>query len=178
MSLMSMSCNRFLALGKVTPGVFLKACLLGAQKRIGDAHQADMVMPAQPVTALVMIQPQFLFQVAVIQLHSPAGSGDANPSAQPQGQRTTLSQPVFRRLVRSLRPIHQQPLGDARRMFLGSPTVGRPNLGQGEARAFDAPAALTPSHGAPGGGRPLLRYRPQILRSGQGLEGRILPRPK
>ena len=90
-----MTCSFFLTIGKVTPEVFFKACLLRAEKRIGDAHQANMVMPAQPVTPLIMIQAQFLFQFPVIQLHPPAGSGNADEAAQPDGLPSPVGQPVF-----------------------------------------------------------------------------------
>src|SRR3989304_6486501 len=95
---MSMTCSLSLTIGKVTPEVFFKACLLRAKKGIGDAHQADVMMPAQPVSPLIMIQPQFLFQFPVIQLHSPASLGDANQSPHPRRLRAELSQPVFGRL--------------------------------------------------------------------------------
>jgi hypothetical protein len=33
---------------------FFKACLLGAKQRAGDTHPADVMMPAEPVTPLVL----------------------------------------------------------------------------------------------------------------------------
>jgi len=90
-----MACNLFRIVGKVTPGVFFEACLLRAKKRIGDAHQTNVMMPAQPLAAFVMIQSQFFFQFPVIQLHAPAGLGDADQAPQPGRLRVDLSQPVL-----------------------------------------------------------------------------------
>ena len=75
---MRRACGFLLPLGKVTPEVFLEARLLGAPKGIGEAHHAGVMMPAPPVTPLVMIQTEFFFQFAIIQLHPPARFGDAH----------------------------------------------------------------------------------------------------
>src|SRR3990167_8174475 len=131
---MSRICSLFLTSGKVTPEVFFKACLLRAKKGIGDTHQADVMMPAQPLTPFVMIQSQFFFQFAVIQLHAPAGLGDAYQPPQSQRLGAELSQPVFDGLLGILRPFHQQPLRYARRMFPFSPAVSRPDRRSEEAR--------------------------------------------
>src|ERR1035437_3266320 len=146
---MSMTCNLFLIIGKVTPEVFFKACLLRAKKRIGDAYQTNVMMPAEPLTAFVMIQSQFFFQLPVIQLHAPAGLGDADPAPQPERLRVELSQPVLGRLGRFLRPFQQQPLRTAEGRFLFPPPVCSPNPEHGETRPLHAPASLTPSHRPP-----------------------------
>src|SRR3990170_2350616 len=160
---MSMTCNFLLTIGKVTPEVFFKACLLRAKKGIGDAHQTDVMIPAKPMTPLVMVQSQFFLQFTVIQLHAPASPGDAHQAPQSRTLRAQPSQPVFRGLFGFLRPFHQEPLRHPRWVFLLAPTVSRPNGEQGEARALRSSASLTPGHGTPSGGRQLLRQRSQVL---------------
>ena len=81
---MSMTCSLFLTIGKVTPEVFFQACLFRAKERIGETDPSNVMVPAQPLTALVMIQSQFLFQFAVIQLHPPASLGDAHQPPHPR----------------------------------------------------------------------------------------------
>src|SRR3972149_2312649 len=146
---MSMTCSFFLTLGKVTPEVFFLACLLGAEKQKRHRHQADMMMPAQPVPPFVVIQSQLLFQFSVIQLYAPAGSCDADEATQPDRLPAPVRQPVFDGLRRLLRPFHQEPLRHPRRMFLFPPAVRGPHLDLGEAGALDSSAAFPPGHRSP-----------------------------
>src|SRR5487761_333947 len=139
-----MTCSLFLTIGKVTPEVFFEACLLGTKKRISHGDQADVMTPSQPLTALVMIQPEFLFQFAVVLFDPPAGLGDAHQAPQSQRLRTKLSQPIFRRFLLTLRPLDQQPLDHPRRVRLLPPSMRRPDRKQGEAGALRSAAALTP----------------------------------
>src|SRR5215472_18184782 len=73
LSLIRSRCSPLLTCGKVAPEVFFKPRLLRAKESVRQGDQGYMVMPAQPMTALKLIQPQFVFQLAVVHLDSPAG---------------------------------------------------------------------------------------------------------
>jgi hypothetical protein len=60
---------------------FFKARLLGAQEGIGDGDQADVMMPAQPLAAFVMVQPEFFFQFAIVLFDSPTRVGECQTTA-------------------------------------------------------------------------------------------------
>src|SRR5215467_11353398 len=100
------SCCRTRGRLQVAPAVFFKARLLRAQEGIGDGHQADMMMPAQPLAAFVMVQPEFFFQFAIVLFDSPAGLGSADETAQSQRLSTKLGQPVLGGLLFARRPFH------------------------------------------------------------------------
>ena len=80
---------------QVAPAVFFKACLLGAQEGIGDGDQADMMVPAQPLAAFVMVQPQFCFPFTIVLFNPPAGLGGADQTAQSPWLSPELGQPVL-----------------------------------------------------------------------------------
>src|SRR5215469_11578756 len=121
------SCLRTRGRLQVAPAVFFKACLLGAEEGIGDGDQADMMMPAQPLAAFVVVQTEFFFQFAIVLFDAPAGLGGADETAQSQWLSTKLGQPVLGRLLLACRPLHQQPLPDPRRAGLLLPAVGGPH---------------------------------------------------
>ena len=83
LSLMSRAsrCLRTWGRLQVAPGFFFKARLLGAEKGIGDGDQADVMMPAQPLAAFVMVQAKFFFQFAMVLFDAPAGFGGADHAA-------------------------------------------------------------------------------------------------
>jgi len=68
----------------VAPEVFFNARLLSPQEGVGDGDQADVMMPSQPLAALVMVQSEFFFQFAIILFDPPTGFGDADETAQLQ----------------------------------------------------------------------------------------------
>jgi hypothetical protein len=102
-----MTYSLFLALGKVTPEVFLKMYLLGPQEGISDAHQAHVMVSAQTMSALEVIEPQLFLQFPVIQSHPPASLAQPDQTPQPDGLRTQLRQPVLGRVLRTLGLFHQ-----------------------------------------------------------------------
>ena len=63
---------------QLAPAVFFKARLLGAEEGIGDGDQADVMLPAQPLAAFVMVQPEFFFQFAIVLFNPPARLGGAD----------------------------------------------------------------------------------------------------
>jgi hypothetical protein len=70
---------------QVAPEFFFKACLLGAEKGIGDGDQADVMLPTQPLAAFIMVQAEFFFQFAIVLFDAPAGRGGADQTAQSSG---------------------------------------------------------------------------------------------
>ena len=72
-----------------------------------------MVVPTQPMATLKMIQAEFLFHFAIVQLDPPAGMGHAHQAPQSRDTRIQLGQPILDGLLFSCRPFDQQPLGDA-----------------------------------------------------------------
>src|SRR5579875_4011280 len=57
---------------QVAPEGFFKTRLLEAEKGVGHRHQADVMMPAQPLADLVMAHLQFPFQFAIVLFDPPA----------------------------------------------------------------------------------------------------------
>jgi hypothetical protein len=75
------------------------------------------MMKAAPAPSFIMIEPQFLLEVLVIPLNSPA----QHVNQIDQGSRRRQGrEPVLARLLVALRPLDQQPL---LRMRLGPPVV-------------------------------------------------------
>src|ERR1700739_4231010 len=106
------SCLRTRGRLQVAPEFFFKARLLGAEKGIGDGDQADMMMPAQPLAAFIMVQAEFFLQFTIVLFDAPAGFGEAHQTAQSQWLSSELGQPVLGGLGFSLGPFYQQPLHD------------------------------------------------------------------
>src|SRR5487761_1386285 len=104
---------------------FFNARLLGAEKGISHRDQANVMMPSQPLTAFVMVQPEFLFLFPAILFNPPARFGHADQAAQPERLRAKLGQPVLGRLLLTPRPLYQQPLRHPRRMLLFPPSMRR-----------------------------------------------------
>jgi hypothetical protein len=135
-SLISRACRRLLMRGRVVPGVFLGPGLLRVQESVGQANQTDMMMPTQPMAALMMIQAQLLFQLPVVQLDAPAGLGHAHHALQPGQGCLKVHQPVLDGLWCALGPFHQQPLGHPLRVFLLAPAMGCPDLDEAKPRTL------------------------------------------
>src|SRR5271169_2956181 len=131
---------------QVAPEVFFKARLLSPQKRVCHGDEAHVMMPSQPLAALVMVQPQFLLQFTVILFHPPARLGGAHGLPQPWRSLAQLDHPVLGRLFLLLGPFDQQPFLHPRGMSLLPPAVGGPDRQQGETGALRSSTTLTPSH--------------------------------
>src|SRR5215472_16763395 len=101
---------------QVAPAVFFKARLLGTEEGIGNGDQADMMMPAQPLAAFVMVQAEFFFQFAIVLFNPPARLGGADQTAQSQRLRTESGQPVLGGRGFACWPLHQQPLHHSRQV--------------------------------------------------------------
>src|SRR6516165_3466836 len=112
------SCLRTWGRLEVAPEFFFKARLLGAEKGIGNGDQADVMMPAQPLAAFIMVQPEFFLQFAIVLFDAPARLGDTDQTAQSQWLRPELGQPVLDGLGFTLGPFHQQPLHDPEQVDL------------------------------------------------------------
>ena len=54
--------------GKLTGEVFFGALLLRAKEGKGQGNEGDMVMPAEPASALKVIEAEFLLEFAIILL--------------------------------------------------------------------------------------------------------------
>src|SRR5215471_6521772 len=104
----STNCRARRVCGKVGTGVFFKVAALQQQKGIGQAHQGDMVMPALPAAALVVVQPQFLLELLVVLFYPPAQLGQPHQTApgHPLGQ---IGEPIFGRGCRICGPFNQYP---------------------------------------------------------------------
>lgn len=163
------SCRRTRGRLRVAPEVSFKARLLEAEKGVGHRHQAEVMMPAQPLAALVMAHLQFPFQFAIVLFDPPAGFGDANETPQPERLGTELSQPALGRPLFAFGPFHQQRLPDAPRVGVFTPPVGRPDLRHGKARRLGSPVALEPRHATPSRARQRLSHLLQALRPRQRL---------
>src|SRR5215469_4636611 len=132
------SCLRTWGRLQVAPAVFFKACLLGAEKGVGDSDQADVMMPAQPLAAFIMVQAEFFFQFAIVLFDAPAGFGGADETAQSQRLSTELGQPVLGGRGFVWWPLHQQPLPDPWQVGLLLPAMGGPHRQHHKARALRA----------------------------------------
>ncbi len=161
----------------VVPEVFFKARLLETEEGIGHRHQANVMMPAQPLAAFVMVQTQFSFQFAIVLFNPPAGFGDADETTQPERLGAELSQSVLGGLLLAFGPFHQQPLHDPWRMGVFTPPVRCPYLQHGKAKTLGFPAALAPSHVTPSPGRQRQSHLIQTLRPRQRPRRGISSRP-
>src|SRR5688572_12082948 len=107
-----------------------------------------MMMKAAPTPSFIMIEPQFLLEILIIPLNSPAQLGPVDQIDQGGGRRQSRK-PVLGRLLVTRRPLDQQPL---LRMRLGPPIIamGRTHPHRGEAPAQVTPATRAPTHRLPG----------------------------
>lgn len=131
-SRMSSVCRRRRVWGNVTPEVFFCARLFAAQKAESHRDQGHVMMPPQPVAAFVMIEPELFLELAVIELHPPAGARGADEPGQTDGARAQLREPVITRCSGPLGPFEQEPLGDALQRLgtFSSRAPPRPSLWQ------------------------------------------------
>src|ERR1700739_5028063 len=98
------SCLRTWGRLQVAPEFFCKARVLGAEKGVGNGDQTDVMLPAQPLAAFIMVQAEFFFQFAIVLFDAPADLGDADQTAQSQWLSPELGQPVLGELGLVLRP--------------------------------------------------------------------------
>ena len=82
--------------------------------------ERDMVMPADPATAFVMIQAELVLQLLVVLLNRPAALGHAHQAAQ-GGARRQIAQPVLGGGSLRRRPFRQQPDRLVRGLALDEP---------------------------------------------------------
>ena len=113
LSLIRSRCNLLRTCGKLAPEVFFKPRLLRAKESVSQSDQGYMVMPAQPMAALKVVQSQFVFQLAVVHLDSPTGVSQPHQATQTGPARPQLAQPVLGGRGFPFRPFDQQPFGDA-----------------------------------------------------------------
>jgi len=106
----------------------LGARLLRAKEGISQRDQGNVVMPAQPMTALEVVQPELLFQLAVIHLDPPTRMGDPHPATQTGAVTIQLRQPILARFRFPFRPFDQQPFGHTLRVHLRPPAMRRPDF--------------------------------------------------
>ena len=76
------------------------------QKRIGQAHQRHVMMPAWPTAPFVVIQSQFLFQLLIVLLDSPAQFRPLH-QASPRDVRGQVGEPIVAGRCSFLRPLGQ-----------------------------------------------------------------------
>jgi len=135
--------------GKKTP--------LGDEEAIGSDAQGGMMMKAAPAPALIVIEPDFLFQLLVIALNAP--SAFSGHQMRERGVGWQGGQPVFGWFSFAVGPFDQEPLFRTQFGALVIP-VGRWHPHAGKARAQLRVGAFAPCHHPP-------------RRSGQGL-GQLL----
>ena len=136
--------------GKKTP--------LGDEEAIGGDAQGGMMMKAAPAPALIVIEPDFLFQLLVIALNAPSAFGGGHQILE-RGVGWQGGQPVFGWFSFAVGPFDQEPLFRTQFGALVIP-VGRWHPHAGKARAQRRVGALAPCHHPP-------------RRSGQG-QGQLL----
>src|SRR5215470_11652693 len=130
----------------------------GDQETVGCDAQCAVMMESPPATALIMAEADFLLEVTVIMLDTPAQLGEIDEPAQ-RHVRVDGCEPVFDRLVLALGPLDEQRLfgetcfapdrrnahahtGKARpQLLIGAfpPRDSAPGaLGQAEGQCYDA----------------------------------------
>ena len=87
--------------GKKTP--------LGDEEAIGGDAQGGMMMKAAPAPALIVIEPDFLFQFFVIALNAPSALGGGHQIRE-RGVGWQGGQPVFGWFSFAVGPFDQEPL--------------------------------------------------------------------
>ena len=174
-SLIRIRCNLLRTWGKVAPEVFFEPYLLQAKEGVSQGDQGDVVMPAQPVTAFEVVQPEFLLQLAVVHLDPPTRVSHLHQAAQARQARAQLRQPVLGRFCFPFRPFDQQPFGHALRVPLCSPAMRGPHFQLGETRPLRAAGALAPRHFLPGRLGQLLGQGGEVLRRRCRGQRRIAP---
>jgi len=135
------------------------------------------MIPAQPTTAFEVVQAEFVFQLPIVHLDSPARVSRFHQAAQARSARPQLRQPVLGRFLFSFRPFDQQPFRYPLGVFLRPPSMRRPDFQPSEARPLRTSAASPPRQLLPRRRRQPSRYRGEILRSRCRSQGRVAPRP-
>jgi hypothetical protein len=120
---------------------FFCAALLHAQERKGHADHRDVLMPAEPMPALKVIQAQFLLEFEIILFDPPAAPGYPSQTVQPDRFGIQIAQPIVRRFRGVRRPLDQLPLGDPLGMSLGLPGMRGPDQNLGKAQSHGSVGA-------------------------------------
>src|SRR6516164_6344860 len=114
---------------------------------MGQHDQRHVMMPAVPTATLIVIQPEFLFELLIVLLDLPTGLGHLYQPAETVGG-GQITEEVFDGLGGLLRPFHQQP-----DLFAGLTTLMKPvgglHTSRPEARFQPAFAALPPTNFLP-----------------------------
>src|SRR4030095_12133887 len=124
---------------------------LGDQESIsGDAERGVMV-EAPPSSALIVSEPEFLFELLIIALDAPAQLGEIDQAFEGDVSCQRRA-PIFGRLVRALGPLDQQPFFTLPLAAMGGAhaqtrKARRQSLGGGLAPADRAPGALGQAQG-------------------------------
>src|SRR4030095_4098480 len=124
---------------------------LGDQESIsGDAERGVMV-EAPPSSALIVSEPEFLFELLIIALDAPAQLGEIDQAFEGDVS-CQRREPIFGRLVRALGPLDQQPFFTLPLAAMGGAhaqtrKARRQSLGGAFAPADRAPGALGQAQG-------------------------------
>ena len=81
----------------------------GDQEAVGGDAKRGVVMEASPAATLIVAEAEFLLEVLVVALDTPAQLGQMDQVAQPGGLGQG-GEPVFGRLGLARRPFDEQPL--------------------------------------------------------------------
>ena len=102
-------------IGEVIPEVFFRAGLFATQEAEGEGNQGKVMMPADPAPALEVVEPKFVFELAVVLLDLPATAGGTNRRAQGRRRFTgwVPEHPVVAGFGGILWPFDQQRFWDA-----------------------------------------------------------------
>lgn len=174
-SLINAACKARRVCGRVAPEVFFKAHLFLTQERKRERDQRHLRVPAQPVTPLVVIQPQFLLEFPVVQFHPPARPRHAHQASQSDRLWPPVCEPVVAGGLCACRPLDQQPFSPSLRMSLRLPPVRRPDFYFGKARTLRTFGAGTPRDRLPRGGRQGACQLGQRLRFRHGCQWNKFP---
>src|SRR6266481_9496018 len=117
------------------------------QKTVGQHDQRHVVVPTAPTAPLVVVQPQFLFELLIVLLDLPACFGDLH-----QPSKTVLGREIAKeipgRLRGFFRPLDQQPDRFAWLAALVK-SMGRLHADRPEARLQPTFAAFPPANFLP-----------------------------
>src|SRR3990172_7992544 len=155
-------CKQRRTSGRLGGGVFFVLKPLADQKSISQTYQRHMMMPALPTAPCVVIQSQFLFQLLIVLLDSPAQFRQLHQGP-PRDVRGQVGEPIVAGCCSFLRPLDQHPEG-----------LGLPSVTQGTVRRLHSAgrktallyssACLPPTDGVPVGRRPSPRQLLHRLR--------------
>jgi hypothetical protein len=103
-----MVCIAFRIAGRVDEEFFLLSEAFHGKECLSDLDHGDVVMPAEPTTTFVVIEPQLFFGLLVILLAVPAQHRVADQAAKACGFRE-VGEPVMLRFVCAYWPVNQDP---------------------------------------------------------------------